>query len=198
MGTTTLNPITCDVPVFFATSEGQTRRIAERIAADLRELGRDSRAFDVAGPDARAVDWSHVRAAVVGASVHASRHQKQAHAFVRDTVARLAAVPSAFFSVSLSAASIDPAEQEEARRLTTAFPARYGWSPSLLLSIAGRLAYTQYGWWTRLLMKRIARKEGAPMDARRDHEFTNWEKVDRLAHALDGLIRQQDRRTPAA
>jgi menaquinone-dependent protoporphyrinogen IX oxidase len=32
----------CDVPIFYATSEGQTRRIAERIAQQVRKHGLDS------------------------------------------------------------------------------------------------------------------------------------------------------------
>ena len=51
-----VNP-TCDVPVFYTTTEGQTRRIAERLAAVLREHGRASRAIAVGSPDASAIDW---------------------------------------------------------------------------------------------------------------------------------------------
>ena len=60
----------CELPVFYATTEGQTRRIAERLAALLHERGLDSRAIDVRSPDARDVDWVAVRAVAVGASVH--------------------------------------------------------------------------------------------------------------------------------
>jgi menaquinone-dependent protoporphyrinogen oxidase len=188
--------ISCAVPVFFATTEGQTRRIAERIAAVLREHGRDSRAIDIATIPASAIDWTVVRGAVVGASLHGGKHQTQAHAFVDAAAADLNRAPSAFFSVSLSAASADPTEQAAARRLADEFPKAHGWTPSLVVSVAGRLAYTSYGFFIRLVMKRIARKEGAPTDTSRDYELTNWEKVDGLARAFDGLIR--DGRTKAA
>jgi menaquinone-dependent protoporphyrinogen IX oxidase len=43
-----------DVPVFYATTEGQTRRIAERIAADLQARGLPGAAGDAhAHPMAR-------------------------------------------------------------------------------------------------------------------------------------------------
>lgn len=184
-------PVICEVPVFFATTEGQTRRIAERLAATLREHGRDSRAIDVASPEAQSIDWSRIGAAVVGASLHMQRHQKQARTFVARHAAALNRIPSASFSVSLSAASSHPEEAEAARHLAEGFPAALHWKPSLVRSLAGRLAYTQYGFLRRQLMKRIARKEGAPTDTSRDHEFTNWEDVDRLAQALDGLIHER-------
>jgi menaquinone-dependent protoporphyrinogen oxidase len=174
----------CEVPVFFATGEGQTRRIAKRIASVLHDLGFDSCAIDMAGPDASGIDWSYVRGALVGASLHAGKHQKAAQRFVRSHAAHLTCVPSAFFSVSLSAASKNASEVEAAENIARAFPAACGWTPMRIDSVAGRLAYREYGFLIRLVMKRIARKEGAPTDTSRDYELTNWEEVDKLARDM--------------
>lgn len=182
----TIHPalVTCDVPVFYATTEGQTRRIAERLAAIFNERGLSSRAIDVANSAADYIDWAHVRAAVVGASLHAQRHQRPAEAFVRRNARRLNKRPSAFFSVSLAIAAEDPKEREAAGRLAGELPAQFGWHPSVIKCLAGRLAYTRYGWLTRFIMKRIARKHGLSADTSRDYEFTNWDEVTRLADAL--------------
>src|SRR5262249_22024374 len=75
---------------------------ADRLVAIFREEGFASDAFDVASPEVAQVDWRHVRAAVVGASLHAGRHQRSAEKFVRAHAADLNAHPSAFFSVSQS------------------------------------------------------------------------------------------------
>jgi len=178
----------CDIPVFYATTEGQTRRIAERLVAIFREKGFTSRAFDVASSDADCVDWTRVRAALVGASLHAVRHQRAAEAFVRDHVGDLNAHPSVFLSVSLSAASPTAAERDEAARIAANLPARAGWRPRQVASIGGRLAYTQYGLLTRLILKRIARRHGAPTETSRDYEFTDWGEVARLADAVIGMV----------
>jgi menaquinone-dependent protoporphyrinogen oxidase len=182
--------IRCDVPVFFATTEGQTRRIAERLAEDLRDQGLTSQAFDVNSPEAAALDWSRVRGALLGASLHMQRHQRRAYRFVGKHVDDLNRVPTGFFSVSLAAASADPDEKAAAFRLAESFPDHQGWKPSMVLSVAGRLAYTKYGFFTKRIMQAIARKEGAPVDASRDYELTNWEKVDRLAMALAGVVKE--------
>jgi menaquinone-dependent protoporphyrinogen oxidase len=183
--------ITCDVPVFYATSEGQTKRIAERIVDRLRAAGLVSSTVDLAGPDAGRIDWHHVRAAVVGASLHAGRHQRAAVRFVRDHAEDLNDHPSVFFSVSLSAASEHEGEVRAARRIAQAFPAAHGWRPGEVATIAGRLAYTQYGFLKRSVMKWIARKEGAPTDTSRDYELTNWSKVDRLADDIAARIEKR-------
>jgi menaquinone-dependent protoporphyrinogen oxidase len=174
----------CDIPVFYATTEGQTRRIAERLAAIFREKGFTSRALDVASPNADYVDWPRVRAALVGASLHAHRHQRSAETFVREHAADLNAHPSAFFSVSLAAISPMSAERDAAAQIASKLPVRTGWHPNKIACLAGRLAYTQYGFLTRFIMKRIARRQDGPTDTTRDYEFTNWDDVARLADAV--------------
>jgi menaquinone-dependent protoporphyrinogen oxidase len=182
----------CEVPVFFATSEGQTRRIAKRIASVLHDLGLDSCAIDMAGPGAADIDWTLVRGALVGASLHGGKHQKAAERFVRSHAADLNYIASAFFSVSLSAASKNPKEVEAAENLAKTFPPACGWTPVRIDSVAGRLAYREYGFFIRLVMKRIARKEGAPTDTSRDYELTDWDEVDKLARDMARRIHARE------
>jgi menaquinone-dependent protoporphyrinogen oxidase len=168
-----------EVPVFYASTEGQTRRIAEHLADRLRARGLSSAAIDVAA--AAMIDWRFVRGAMVGASLHAGRHQRKAAKFVTGHCRELNHRPSAFFSVSLAAASKNAKEVETARAIAADFVTRTGWHPDTVVCMAGRLAYTQYGFLTRFFMKRIARKEGGPTDTSRDYEYTDWDAVDRLA-----------------
>jgi menaquinone-dependent protoporphyrinogen oxidase len=172
------------VPVFYTTTEGQTRRIAERLAERLRARGVDSQTVDMAGDEARTIDWSAVRGALVGASLHVQQHQPAAADFIRLHADHLNRVPSAFFSVSLSTASDNLDEVAAARQLAETFPPSLGWHPGLVVPLAGRLAYTQYNLFIRFMMKRIAKKQGGPTDTSRDYEFTNWDKVDWLAGHL--------------
>jgi menaquinone-dependent protoporphyrinogen oxidase len=183
---------TPDVPVFFASTEGQTRKIAERLAVVLRGEGFDSRPVLLGGPGTDALDWNRVRGAIVGGSLHIGTHQPAVAAFVGSHVQQLNARPTAFFSVSLSAASKNASERDAAQRLADALPKAAGWTPLRTVSLAGRLAYTQYGFFKRLALKRIARKEGAPTDTSRDYEFTDWNAVERLARDVSAAIREGD------
>ncbi len=185
---------TCAVPVFYASSEGQTHRIADVLADTLCKSGLQSRAIDVASPEAAQIDWSLVRGVLLGASLHQGRHQAAASTFARAHADALNARPTAFFSVSCSIASKNPEEVEAARRIARAFATEAGWRPDVTMCLAGRLAYTQYGWLTKFIMKRIARKEGGPTDTSRDHELTNWLDVAHLAGDMADRIYGRTRR----
>jgi len=188
----------CEVPVFYATSEGQTRRIAEEIAATLRQQGFTSDVFDLSIPAAQP-DWVAVRAVVVGGSIHGGRHQRALTEFVERQALHLSARPSAFFSVSLSAGSRNAVEVDSARALAISFVRSAGWEPRCVACFAGKLAYTQYGFIKRLVMRFIAWREGAPTDARRDYEFTDWKDVRQFALDVSRSVRRRvgDVKVPA-
>ena len=173
-----------DVPILYATTEGHTRRIAEHMATTLREHGLDSRAIEVTSPEAEAIEWSGVRAVALAASLHVGAHQPAMTAFVRRHLAELSLRPSLFVSVSLSICSSRPEEVAAARRLAQEFPEALGWQPMRTACVGGRLAYTQYGFVTRWMMRRIAAKAGGPTDASRDYDLTDWNQVRALAEEL--------------
>jgi menaquinone-dependent protoporphyrinogen oxidase len=174
--------------VFYATTEGHTRRIAERIAERLRSRGLDSLALSLTSDAASACDWSEIRGACLAASLHMQRHQREAMAFAQQHHEVLSVVPSLFVSVSLAAASANDAEVTAARKLAESFVRTAGWHPLRAASVAGCLAYTKYNWLVRLFMRRIARKEGASTDVTRDHVYTDWQQVDELADALASAV----------
>jgi menaquinone-dependent protoporphyrinogen oxidase len=182
----------CEVPVFYATTEGQTRRIAERIADQIRKHGLESRAIAIISEEASHLDWTRVRGVAVGASLHMQKHQSEAVAFARVHHKELTARPSLFFSVSLSAASTHQNEVRAAQEIAGKFAAETGWSPTRIATVAGGLAYTKYNWLVRRVMRRIALKEGASADTSRDHDYTNWDLVEELADGLAYEIRRRE------
>src|SRR3954454_4324155 len=89
--------------VVFHTSEGQTAKIADHIAAVLRELGDEVEVHDVAGAPAP----EHYDGLVVGDSIHAVHHSRALTRYLRDHVAVLGGLPTALFQVSLTSANPD-------------------------------------------------------------------------------------------
>jgi menaquinone-dependent protoporphyrinogen oxidase len=177
------------VAVFFATREGQTRKIAERLAADLRAHGMDVDLRDVRTLRTP-IDWSSYRTVCLAASVHAGRHEREMIEFARTNRQELQRLGAVFLSVTLSEAGAEDrqatAEQREraaadAKRMIDVFVEQTGWRPARSLPVAGALAYTQYNFLVRFFMKRIARAQGAPTDTSHDYEFTDWAAVDRFA-----------------
>ncbi len=183
--------------VFYATREGQARRVAERVAANLRAQRMDVDLFDVRQLRGR-IDWKAYGAAFVIASVHLGRHEREMVRFVRQHRAELDALSAAFLSVSLSQAGAQdekaPLEKRDQAHadvlwMLGVFTTETGWKPQRCLAVAGSLAYTRYNFLVRLLMKHMARRAGASTDTSRDWEFTDWPSVDRFVLDHAGLAR---------
>jgi menaquinone-dependent protoporphyrinogen oxidase len=173
--------------VFYATREGHTKKIAERIAADLRARGATVAVFDVRTHPVP--DWSWYSVACLAASVHVGHHEREMIAFAKRHRDALTILGAAFVSVTLSEAGAeDPRKPEperraaaaDAQRMIDVFIEETGWRPGHTLRVAGALAYSKYNFLVRFLMKRIARKAGAPTDTSRDYELTDWLALDRF------------------
>lgn len=70
------------VAVLYATREGQTRQIAEQVAAGLRRRGLEAVMKNLREPD-REFDLAKCSAAVLAASVHAGTHEREMIEFGR-------------------------------------------------------------------------------------------------------------------
>jgi menaquinone-dependent protoporphyrinogen oxidase len=185
------------VLVLYGSTYGHTATIARRIGAVLEADGNlvTLRAGDAIPRGTSPRDFDGV---VIGASVIAGRHQRAVRAFARQHHHALNDVPSAFFSVSASAASFDEHGRSLARECLAKFLRQTGWYPALTESIAGAIRYTRYNPLVRWWMRRICAKAGGPTDTSRDHELTDWVQVERFAEAFDVLLdRTGSREMPA-
>ena len=163
--------------VAYATTEGQTGKIAAFIAERLRVRGHRVDLVDTATPAAAQVVPMY-QAAFLGDSLHQQRHQDSLRHFIDANRIWLAAMPCAFFSVSLTAALPDAESRQETQRLAKEFLDDCGLRPAAMRCIAGALAYTRYDYFKRLLMRLIARQQGQPVDTARDYEYTKWPDVE--------------------
>lgn len=175
------------VLVYYGTTEGQTEKVATRIADVLRD-----REFEVdllhgeEAPDDFTLEAYD--AAVVGASVHVGKHQDYVVELVKNHRDALAELPSAFFSVSLTASVEDEAERAVAEAVIEEFLVDTGWHPNLTAAVPGAVQYSKYGLVKRFVMKRISKKAGKETDTSRDHEYTDWEDVEAFAESIANVI----------
>ncbi len=177
--------------VLYATREGQAKRIAEHVTRRLQDDGATVDLRNAASVEPE-LDPLAYDAAILVASVHLGRHEKEMVRFVRSHREALNAVPTAFLSVCLTEATVEDESQPVERReeakheivhMLEAFYSATAWRPTLAAPIAGALPYTKYGWVVRHLMRRIAAKQGGPTDVTRDFEMTDWAALDRF---IDG------------
>jgi len=163
------------VLVLYASTHGHTAKIAARIA---EAIGPAAELRDIAS-GAAPEPWQY-DAVVVGASVHAGHHQKAVIEWLRSYAGALNGLPSAFFSVCLTAAD----DTEEARRSSQGYIddalGKTGWRPQIARTFAGALQYREYDLFTRLLIKLMMKHGGHPTDTSHDHDFTDWDAVERF------------------
>jgi menaquinone-dependent protoporphyrinogen oxidase len=165
--------------VVYGTSYGQTGRIARRIAGEMEKQGYAVVTYR--GNELPAdLSLDQFDAFLICASLISGKYQEYIRSFVRLNVSRLNQRPSAFVAVSGTAAR----SAQLAREHATAFLTAIGWAPALVEVFGGAMAFSQYGFVLRLIMKMISRRNGGPTDTSRDYEMTDWAAVDRFAVRL--------------
>ena len=172
--------------VFYATREGQSEHVAQRVASDLRSHRIEADVVNVKDIRGR-IDWDAYDAAFVIASVHAGHHEKEMIEFVKRSKPELERLQASFLSLTLSQAGAEldtntPAQREaahaDALRMVADFANETGWRFEHSLTVAGALVYSKYNFLVKWIMKLIAHKAGFDGPTSRDYEFTNWPAVD--------------------
>jgi menaquinone-dependent protoporphyrinogen oxidase len=166
----------------YATSEGQTARIAEYIADVVRDHGHKADAVELSEAESP-LEYDGV---IIGSSIHMGKHDKRAGKYVHEHLHALEGMASAFFSVSLAAHG----EHEEAEGYVEEFEQETGWRPDRVGIFSGALLYTQYGFLKRRLMRKIASEKPGSLgtDISRDYVYTEWDGVRRFAEDFLGDV----------
>lgn len=171
------------VLICYATTDGQTQKVAEYIAETVRKKGHQADLFDANMADG--VDPSAFQAAVLAGSVHMGRYQTALVHRIRRWRDALSAIPTAFVSISLAAASIDPHVHAEIDECAQHMLKEVGLDPAVTIHVAGAIRFSQYDFFRRWLMRLAAKQMGREVDPTEDQEFTDW---DALAEAVNRFL----------
>jgi menaquinone-dependent protoporphyrinogen oxidase len=158
--------------IVYATTEGQTRKIARACADTLVGAGHSVELVEAPG-DA-GLDVARHDAAILAASVHMGRYQEEMARFAAAHAEDLAARPTLFLAVSLAAAGTDATEHADLDRIAQDFFAKAGWQPTRIAQVAGAFRFTQYDFFKSWAMRWIAAQKGESVDPHADREYTDW------------------------
>lgn len=172
--------------IIYHSVEGHTAKIADEIARTMAVPGVPVDVFPLREAPASLDAYDGV---VIGGSVHLGHHHRDLLSFIRTHVPRLGGRPTAFFSVSMTAAKDDDDSKALIREVVESFLDQAGWQPDMVAIFAGALPYTQFGFLKRHLVRQFARRMGHPTDTSRDYDFTDWEAVRRFAAAFVSAAR---------
>jgi menaquinone-dependent protoporphyrinogen oxidase len=167
----------------YGTGEGQTAKVVRRIASIFSKEGKEIDLIkgDELSPGFSLVDYDGI---LLAGSIHMGKHQKYIVKFIKNNLADLERIPSAFVSVSISAAAIVPKLRNLANVYYDNFVKDTGWNPKKFLLVGGALQYTKYNLLNKLMLRFITRNSVGPTDIRRDYEYTNWDEVETFAREL--------------
>lgn len=184
--------------IAFASVDGHTRKIAERIAARIRAYGH---AVDtVSGREIENCRIPHYNdqddhddydGIIVGSPVRYGKHDRRIIHFLERNADEIGARPNAFFSVNLVAR--DPAKRSiESNVHVRKFVDALKFVPEHIEIISGRLDYPAYRWLDRLLVRGIMKVTGGPTDPASVIDYTDWAAVDRFAERMARRIEAAD------
>lgn len=174
--------------IAYGTTDGHTARIAAAAAETLRQTGAR---VDVRTGQDSLTAWllpGDYDAVIVASSIHASGFQHEIQEWVAFHHDALNAMPTLFLPVCLSILQPEPAVRAELQGIIDRFLKKTGWKPDATHPVAGALAYRKYGWFKRLVMKRIARQAGGNTDTSRDWVYTDWKDLDHTVLAFAATV----------
>jgi menaquinone-dependent protoporphyrinogen oxidase len=180
--------------VVYGTTEGHTRKIAERIGDWIRNAAHGAVVLDGATAFPGVFEEGEYDGAVLCGSVHQGKHSSSLVHLVKQNRDGLERIPTVFLSVSLAAAVADAGFQGEAASYVDDFVQETGWHPGSVKLVAGALLYTQYDFMKRMMMRLIANSRGGDADTSQDWEYTDWTD---LRAFVEDFLRQLATRSEA-
>jgi menaquinone-dependent protoporphyrinogen oxidase len=175
------------IALYYATHDGQARRIAEHIARRL-ESGVIAAPLNAAGPTAPA-ELAAASVIALVAAVRYGKHLPEADRFLAAYSSLASPPPLALASVNLTARKPEKTTATGNTYLRKTI-ARHRLAPALAVAFAGRLDYRRYSWRDRQIIRFIMLLTGGPTDPDTSIEYTSWPAVDEFAARIVELQRR--------
>jgi len=164
--------------LLYSSTDGQTRRIAERIKKRFDALEQPLQVLSVEDLDGESPANFH--GAIVGAPVRYGKHDPRIIQFLERNADTLSAMPNAFFSVNLIART--PAKRSaDGNSHVRKFLDKLKFKPWHVEVFAGKLDYPSYAWLDRFAIRMIMKMTGGPTGGTEVIDYTDWDQVDRFA-----------------
>lgn len=163
--------------ILYLTTDGQTKKIADRIAERLADCTLVSLRDQAAVAAIQLADFEQI---IIGASIRYGHFDPILEKFIAQHTEQLNAKKSAFFSVNLTARKPNR-NTPQTNTYTRKLLARIAWQPTFVAVFAGALFYPRYTWFDRTMIRFIMKITKGDTDISKEYEYTNWQKVDEFA-----------------
>ncbi|WP_198780895.1 menaquinone-dependent protoporphyrinogen IX dehydrogenase [Shewanella putrefaciens] len=165
--------------IIFSSVHGQTRKITNQLAQQLKDLGNSVVIADIkAVPAMESFDKI-----IIGASIRHGKHSSVLYEFIQKHQSLLTQKMGGFFSVSLVARKSEK-NTPETNPYMQAFLSKTTWRPKLLQVFGGNLNYQGYNALDRNIIRFIMWLTKGPTDPVTNVEYTDWQKVAEFAEQI--------------
>ena len=161
------------VLIVYGTTEGHTRDLCQFVGRILTKSGQTADVRDSTS-SVEQLNTVNYDAIFVAASLHVGHYQSAVVEFARAHHEHLNTMPSAFISVSLSAAGVNPHDWEGLEQCVARLLRETMWRPKAVRHAAGAIRYSQYDFFKRIAMKFIASRRGQKTVTSRDYDLTDY------------------------
>lgn len=167
--------------IICSTTDGQTRRICDRVQQVLETAGQQVTLTMI--DDAATVKIDDFDQVIVGARIRYGKHDPRVFDFVNRHAQALNTMRSAFFSVNIVARKPEK-NRPETNPYVRKFLTQVAWRPTLLDVFAGKLDYPRYKFFDRLMIRFIMLITKGPTEPDAIVEFTDWQRVEAFSKSM--------------
>jgi len=174
------------IAIYFASHDGQTRKIVDRLVEHLGVRGVGATTTDLSTEASPVID-TDADIVLLAAAVRYGFHLPAAQRFLARLRTEVPEARIAVMSVNLTARK--PGRQSaEGNVYLRNWLKRTGLRPALAVAVAGRLDYPAYRWFDRMMIRAIMSISGGPTDPATVIEYTDWSGVENLSQKLATLV----------
>ncbi|MFI0492234.1 menaquinone-dependent protoporphyrinogen IX dehydrogenase [Flavobacterium sp.] len=171
------------IGILYATVDGQTLKISNKIKAVLIEKGNEVELFSIENFDGKVSDYEKF---IIGSSIRYGKHNAKIIEFINKNKKQLNNTKNAFFSVNLVARKPERA-LPETNPYFIKFLHEIDWIPFQSAVFAGKLDYQKYTFTDRLMIQLIMWMTKGPTNSKTNIEYTDWDKVDQFGVLLNNM-----------
>jgi menaquinone-dependent protoporphyrinogen oxidase len=176
------------IAVYYATRDGQARRIAEHICRRLNDGRKPPTSRNLLPTPPPPAELAQASLIVLVAAVRYGKHLPEVERFLNAYCALPSPPPIALASVNLSARKPGKTTGSGNPYLRKTI-ARHRLVPAAAVAFAGRLDYRRYNWRDRQIIRFIMLLTGGPTDPDTCIEYTSWNAVGEFADEIASLRR---------
>ncbi|WP_434778137.1 menaquinone-dependent protoporphyrinogen IX dehydrogenase [Neisseria sp. Ec49-e6-T10] len=164
--------------LLYISHDGQTKTIMHTIANTLQKNNIAHKICNL--HELSDINLTAYSSILIGAPIRYGHFHHKLKKFIDAHQSYLNSIPSAFFSVTLTARKLEK-RSPQTNLYTKKFLQNIPWHPTLTAVFAGALRYPQYRWYDRLMIQFIMKKTGGETDTTKDIEYTDWQQVNQFA-----------------